>query len=346
MKKEYLDEKGLATLASCVKASIPKTFVGTLEEWEKLTDSEKDKYDRAEIIDVDDTTIDEDGNSSGNNANCYKPEYISGNWANVPAFTGNYDFSGENVWHDSDGNTYHTKNGNHKQLVDGQWVTKTFSSDILEGKHIWHDSDGNTYYSAKSDRHYKLVDGKWIKISWNYIGISGAEVWHDSDGNTYFGFEYDYGKKLVDGQWIDNYWTNMNGIYDTENVWHDNDGNTHYSSGSYNVKLLNGKWYSEKWNIDIYGKNVWHDDDGNVYYSSGSVQKQLVDGQWVDRTWNMTFDGLYVCNDSDGNTYFLSSYIFRRLEKVERYRYEIDELQTKVNGLLSRVANIESALNA
>lgn len=53
---KYLDEKGLAKVLGHIKELKANTWVGTLDEWNNLPDSEKDKYDRAEIIDVNDTT--------------------------------------------------------------------------------------------------------------------------------------------------------------------------------------------------------------------------------------------------------------------------------------------------
>ncbi len=51
MKKQYLDYAGLKRVLKHLLPGARKIWHGTLAEWEALSETERDKYDQAEIID-------------------------------------------------------------------------------------------------------------------------------------------------------------------------------------------------------------------------------------------------------------------------------------------------------
>ena len=51
MKKKYLDYAGLKRVLKHLLPGARKIWHGTLAEWEALSETERDKYDQAEIID-------------------------------------------------------------------------------------------------------------------------------------------------------------------------------------------------------------------------------------------------------------------------------------------------------
>ena len=51
MKKKYLDYAGLKRVLKHLLPGARKIWHGTLAEWKALSETERDKYDQAEIID-------------------------------------------------------------------------------------------------------------------------------------------------------------------------------------------------------------------------------------------------------------------------------------------------------
>lgn len=51
MKKQYLDYAGLKRVLEHLLPGARKIWHGTLTEWEALSETERDKYDQAEVID-------------------------------------------------------------------------------------------------------------------------------------------------------------------------------------------------------------------------------------------------------------------------------------------------------
>ena len=51
MKKQYLDYAGLKRVLKHLLPGARKIWHGTLAEWEALSETERDKYDQAEVID-------------------------------------------------------------------------------------------------------------------------------------------------------------------------------------------------------------------------------------------------------------------------------------------------------
>lgn len=51
MKKQYLDYAGLKRVLKRLLPGARKIWHGTLTEWEALSETERDKYDQAEVLD-------------------------------------------------------------------------------------------------------------------------------------------------------------------------------------------------------------------------------------------------------------------------------------------------------
>lgn len=47
---KYLNEQGLAKVISLAKTGLLQIFTGTRAEWDALSNSEKNKYDMAEVV--------------------------------------------------------------------------------------------------------------------------------------------------------------------------------------------------------------------------------------------------------------------------------------------------------
>lgn len=55
MKKQYLDYAGLKRVLKHLLPGARKIWHGTLDEWKALPEAERDKYDQAEVIDIETT---------------------------------------------------------------------------------------------------------------------------------------------------------------------------------------------------------------------------------------------------------------------------------------------------
>ena len=55
MKKQYLDYAGLKRVLKHLLPGARKIWHGTLDEWKALSEAERDKYDQAEVIDIETT---------------------------------------------------------------------------------------------------------------------------------------------------------------------------------------------------------------------------------------------------------------------------------------------------
>lgn len=55
MKKQYLDYAGLKRVLKHLLPGARKIWHGTLDEWKTLSEAERDKYDQAEVIDIETT---------------------------------------------------------------------------------------------------------------------------------------------------------------------------------------------------------------------------------------------------------------------------------------------------
>ena len=55
MKKQYLDYAGLKRVLKHLLPGARKIWHGTLDEWKALSETERDKYDQAEVIDIETT---------------------------------------------------------------------------------------------------------------------------------------------------------------------------------------------------------------------------------------------------------------------------------------------------
>ena len=83
MKKKYLDYAGLKRVLKRLLPGARKIWHGTLAEWEALSETERDKYDQAEVI---------DGSGYGAKALHPRPD-----WANAVTISAGQIFAGYTV---------------------------------------------------------------------------------------------------------------------------------------------------------------------------------------------------------------------------------------------------------
>ena len=147
---------------------------------------------------------------------------------------------------------------------------------VYSGQYVWHDSNGITYYSYADEggyQHYVLAESTdtWSTKTWEgMVFFSGNSIWHGSDRTTYYSSTT--AQKVLNketGTWEDKTWEGFTN-FDGRNVWVDGSGVYHYSYDNVNYVLdeSTSTWTAETWNgPTVRGDDIWKDHSGNVYYS-------------------------------------------------------------------------------
>ena len=122
MKKQYLDYAGLKRVLKRLLPGARKIWHGTLAEWEALSETERNKYDQAEIID-----------GSGYQAKAWHPRP---DWANAVTISADQLYAGYTA--PSDGmfvcSGVMPTNNVIKRIITVNGITITLGQDNLNGE--------------------------------------------------------------------------------------------------------------------------------------------------------------------------------------------------------------------
>ena len=188
------------------------------------------------------------------------------------------------------------------------------------GENVWHDTYGNTFYSYQNDQfQYDETTGNWKLMRWNgsFVPPSGRHCWNYIDDPIHTTF-YSQGttqyQLLYDSQYGHHWYANpFSGDLipeDGGNIWQGNDGRYYYSYNdkqwvfTYNNRFISIRWSNFRPDV---GSFVWHDNDGTIYYSFEGDQYKLENNIWVENhigPINFPQYGDCVWTDFDGNYHF------------------------------------------
>lgn len=239
----------------------------------------KVEYEKVEEIEVE--TVDPyfagrdvwtDGKNAYYSYGSYQLMYNGTEWVEID--WDGINVGGEDIWTDGT-NIYYSDSsrGNvHKVLVNGEWVTKTWSGNTrFDGAYIW-EHDGKIYYSSQSTQ-YVLEGNTWKKQTWtgDLTKPIGSCIWSDGTNTYYSDGASQY--ILKGDKWEKHTWSGMqNFIGDA--VWSDGTY-TYYSMGTSQYVLVNGVWKAKTWDgiNNFNGMDVWTDGTGYYYTYNGTTYK-------------------------------------------------------------------------